>query len=176
MSVRNFLPKGEKMDLPPTKDRCVKLIDGQWQSTGELFDGIMKRINALGPHGFRALLWHQGESDVDQAAANKISADDYRGKLETIIKTSKSQAGWDFPWFVAEVSYHPGSPSNPDFRAAQKSLWDHGIALQGPDTDSLGEEYRAGVHFNEKGLAAHGKLWADAVGIYLDKVLESESK
>ena len=30
----------------------------------------------------------------------------------------------------------------------------------------------AGVHFNAKGLQAHGRLWAEKVGAYLDKVKE----
>jgi hypothetical protein len=27
-----------------------------------------------------------------------------------------------------------------------------------------------GIHFSAKGLRAHGRLWADKVGVWLDKV------
>jgi hypothetical protein len=77
------------------------------------------------------------------------------------------------PWFVAQATYHSEKdPSDDEFRAAQKSLWEKGPALQGPDTDALGQDFRAGVHFNAKGLEAHGRLWAEKVGAYLDKVKE----
>ncbi len=56
-----------------------------------------------------------------------------------------------------------------EFRAAQKSLWDDGVAQPGPDTDALGPEYRAGVHFNERGLKSHGELWAEKVEEYIDR-------
>ncbi len=56
-----------------------------------------------------------------------------------------------------------------------KKLWESGLALQGPDTDQLTGDDRdeggKGIHFSPKGLAAHGKLWADKVGDWLDKQL-----
>ncbi|HLK58969.1 MAG TPA: hypothetical protein VKU00_20515, partial [Chthonomonadaceae bacterium] len=60
-------------------------------------------------------------------------------------------------------------------RDAQKKLWDTGIALEGPDTDTLTGDNRdfdgKGIHFSPKGLHAHGRLWADKVSVYLDRVL-----
>src|SRR6202035_2108016 len=98
----------------------------QWQPGAELFPHMMKRIEQLGPHGFRAVLWHQGESDVG------MSTDDYARLLTNLIQESTKAAGWDFPWFVAQVSYHnPSSPSNEAIREAQKKLWDSKVALQG---------------------------------------------
>ena len=81
------------------------------------------------------------------------------------------------PWFVAQASYHsPEDPSCPPIRAAQASLWKEGVALEGPDTDQLTGEYRQnngkGVHFSAKGLKAHGELWAEKVGAYLDYLLQ----
>ena len=40
--------------------------------------------------------------------------------------------------------------------------------LTGDDRDKGGK----GIHFSPKGLAAHGKLWADKVGDWLDGVLK----
>lgn len=175
-SVRQWLMKGEKIEIRPTTDRCVKTIGpNQWECTGQLYDGLLKRMNALGPHGFRAVLWHQGESDAGQAADRQITGEQYRALLEKMIRSSRKDVGWDVPWFVAQATYHSAAdPANSEFRAAQKAISDDGVALPGPDTDTLGPEYRTGVHFNAKGLTAHGRLWAGKVSPYLDSVLSSE--
>jgi serine/threonine protein kinase len=142
-----------------------------WKPGGELYRWMMGRIGELGPHGFRALLWHQGESDTN------MSADEYFNKMAALIRASHKDAHWDFPWFVAQVSYHnPKEPSFPGVRAGQKKLWDEGLALQGPDTDQLTGDNRddggRGIHFSPKGLRAHGRLWADKVAAYLERVLQ----
>src|SRR5262249_17283982 len=123
----------------------------QWQPDGELFRWMMTRIGQLGPHGFRGLQWHQGESDVG------MTSDEYAERLTKVIEQSKRAAGWDFPWFVARVSYHnPNSPSFPTTRDAQKKLCEKGVALEGPDSDSLTGDNRdmggMGIHFSPKGL------------------------
>jgi serine/threonine protein kinase len=142
----------------------------EWRPGSELYTFLLTRIKQLGKGGFRAVLWHQGESDVN------MPSEEYAKKLGEIIAASKKDAGRDFPWFVAQVSYqNPYNPSFPLVRAGQKKLWDTGVALEGPDTDTLGGDNRdnngAGIHFSAKGLRAHGKMWADKVGAYLDKVL-----
>ena len=182
-SVRQWLPKGSIMTNEPTTGALVKQIEpGKWEATGEPFEGLMKRVDALGPHGFRAILWHQGESDAGHARAGypadrQITGNQYQQFMEQLIRASREQAKWEIPWFVAQATYHSEKdPADEEFRAAQKALWDDGIALQGPDTDSLGKEFRAGVHFNAKGLAAHGKLWGDKVGDWLEKTLKDEAE
>jgi hypothetical protein len=176
-SVRQWLPKGERIDVPPTYPKFViTTASNTLESSGELFDGLMKRVNQLGRGGFRALLWHQGESDSNQKPEHQIAGDDYRRLLEHIIRESHRQAGWDFPWFVAQVSYSPKSSSSPAIREAQQSLWKAGIALEGPDTDTLTGDYRqnngTNVHFSVSGLQVHGKLWAEKVEAYLDTILK----
>ena len=177
-SVRQWLPKGEPVVVMPTMTRYVTSdSSGALVSDGTLFDGMMARIDRLGKHGFRALLWHQGESDANQPAGHQISPQQYRAMLEQIIRMSRKDAGWNFPWFVAEVSYHsPQDPSCPPIREAQRSLWRKGIALEGPDTDTLTASYRQnngqGVHFNDAGLKAHGMLWAEKVEAYIDQRLK----
>ena len=141
----------------------------QWQPNGELFPWMMTRIYQLGPNGFRAVLWHQGESDTGMSTA------DYATRLTNVIETSQQQAGWEFPWFVAQVSYHnPKEVSFASTRDAQKQLWDAAIALEGPDTDMLTGDNRdnggQGIHFNPLGLRAHGQMWTDKVGVWLDRL------
>ena len=132
----------------------------QWNPKEHLFQWFMTRVGQLGPGGFRAVLWHQGESDV------YMDSEEYYRKLKNIIQASKSTAGWEFPWFVAQVSYHnPQQTRFESTRSAQARLWMDGVALEGPDTDTLTGDHRdlkgQGIHFSPKGLKAHGEMWAE---------------
>jgi len=142
----------------------------QWKADGHLFNWMMSRVHQLGPRGFRALLWHQGESDV------QMSSDEYYEKLRNVIVSSRAKAGWEFPWFVAQATYH--NPERLRFegvRSAQQRLWTDAVALEGPDTDTLTGDHRdlkgLGIHFSPKGLKAHGEMWAELVGAHLDEAL-----
>jgi len=142
----------------------------QWQPGGDLFPWMMMRVQQFGPFGFRALLWHQGESDVE------MPSDEYHAKLKNVIQSSRAQAGWYVPWFVAQASYHnPEQPRFESVRRAQSRLWKDGLALPGPDTDTLTGDCRdlggKGIHFSAKGLQLHGQMWAECVGKYVDAVL-----
>jgi len=175
-SVRQWLPAGEPVYVMPTMTRFVTHnAAGELVSDGTLFNGMMARIHQLGKHSFRAMLWHQGESDAHQPEGHQITAAQYRQMMVELMRASRKSAGWKFPWIVAEATYHsPSDPSDPELVQAQRSLWRRGLAIEGPDTDSLGSEYRqnhgAGVHFSDRGLKAHGMLWAKAVEQYLDKL------
>jgi hypothetical protein len=175
-SVRQWLPAGDRFPSPPTNAKFVTAAgDGQWESSGKLFDGMLQRIRQLGPHGFRAVLWHQGESDAHQGPGHEIEPAEYRRMMERLIREMRARAGWDFPWFVAQVSYHtPADTGAPEIRDAQAALWKEGLALQGPDSDTLTGEMRqnhgAGVHMSAAGLEAHGKLWEAKVAAWLDSI------
>jgi hypothetical protein len=151
-----------------------QLSSGEWDSTGELYKRLNARIRSLGRRGFRAVLWHQGESDANQRDTTRtLPGSLYRKYLEHIIEGSRAEAGWSVPWFVAQVSYHtPDDPGSEDIRAAQKAVWESGSALQGPDSDALTGDLRdgagKGVHFSGKGLREHARRWADRVGPWLE--------
>lgn len=175
-SVRQWLPRGTRMkNLPTIASRVKQVGPGEWEATGELFDGLMRRVESLGPDGCRAILWHQGESDAGQAregypADRQITGQQYHDFMATLIAASQKQAGRKLPWITAQATYHSEKDAaDEEFRAAQKSLWTEGLAIEGPDTDSLRAEYRAGVHFNAKGQQAHGELWAEKVAAWLAK-------
>jgi hypothetical protein len=176
-SVREWLPKGDAMAAPPTTGRNTILVgSNMWVSAGTLFDRISGAEQPFGTNGFRALLWHQGESDSRQPPDREITSAQYRRYLQRVIETSRAAAGWRVPWFVAQVSYHtPEDTGTPELRAAQKSLVTDGLALAGPDTDALGMEFRQnngrGIHFNPRGLQRHGELWAELVGAWLEQRL-----
>ncbi len=150
----------------------------QWKPGSELFNwtlGRLQQLNGTVPEGepsFRALLWHQGESD----AAENMQGAAYADGLGTIIREMRRQAGRDFPWFIAKASYRPGKPPYASVCDGQKTLWDTQVALEGPDTDAMVGDLRdhagKGIHFSKKGLKVHGESWAKHVGEWLDKELQ----
>ncbi|MEM6820828.1 MAG: sialate O-acetylesterase [Verrucomicrobiota bacterium] len=157
-----------KVPIGVSPTGCTGTSVRYWQPNGGLYRGLLRRIKALGEGGFRAVLWHQGETDMDL----KLSKDEYFKLLKNTIEQTRKNAGWEVPWFVAHVSY-PNTPKNNPIRSAQASLWDKGIAEQGPDTDPLKGDYRdrTGVHFSPKGLKKHGELWAEKVSTWLSSEL-----
>jgi Carbohydrate esterase, sialic acid-specific acetylesterase len=131
-SVREWLPKGSTFPNPPTiMSRVEQSTDGQWSSKGAAYDAFIARMKPLGVRGFRAVLWHQGESDANQKDSRcTLSGKLYREYLEKLIRDSRHDIGWAAPWFVAQVSYHvPGDEGSEDIRAAQASLWKDDVVL-----------------------------------------------
>ena len=164
-SVREWLPKGAAFPNPPTLEgRVQKLPSGQWASQGDAYAMFVSRMKSAGGHGFRAVLWHQGESDANQKdPACTLPGKLYREFLEKLIRDSRRDIGWDVPWFVAQASYHvPGDEASPDIRDAQASLSRDGIALEGPDSDALKGKLRErdgqGVHFSGPGLRSTARF------------------
>lgn len=181
-SVREWLPRGTRFPNPPTlTGRVTELATGEWESNGTLFENLVARIKQVGPHGFRAVLWHQGESDANQQDATRtLPGALYQEFLQQLIRDSLWEAGWEFPWFVAQASYHtPDDPGSPDLRNAQSASWKSGTALEGPDSDSLTGDLRdsggTGVHFSGKGLREHGARWAEKVAPWLEQQLAMSS-
>ncbi|MSU36198.1 MAG: hypothetical protein EXS36_14075 [Pedosphaera sp.] len=175
-SVREWLPKGSTFPNPPTLiGQVQQLPNGEWESKGQAFHMLVTRMEKMGPHGFRAVLWHQGESDANQKDPTRtLPGTLYREYLTRIIGESRRKIGWDAPWFVAQVSYHvPGDEASADIRTAQASLWKDGLAFQGPDTDALKGEWRdgggKGVHFSGPGLREHAARWVEKVTPWLEQ-------
>ncbi len=175
-SVREWLPKGAEFPNPPTLTGQVRqLPGGDWESKGTLFTTFTERMKPFGPRGFRAVLWHQGESDANQADPTRtLPGDLYRDYLTELIRASRREIGWTAPWFVAQATYHvPGDEASPDIREAQAALWKQGLALEGPDTDALKGDMRdsggKGVHFSGPGLREHAARWTEKVAPWLEK-------
>lgn len=172
-SIREWMPAGHPMALPPTTGaHCLVLADGSLVSSGALFDLLASRLHAFPTHGLRAVLWHQGESDWHQPAGHGIALEAYRADLAELIRASRRAAGWDVPWFVAQVSY--GSPSVPGsdaMWAQQRAVVDDRLTFAGPNTDTLTgllrEKNGQGVHFSAEGQRRHGAWWAEIVGDWI---------
>lgn len=178
-SVREWLPKSATFPNPPTLvSRVRQLPSGEWESRGDAFEKFASRMKQMGLQGFRAVLWHQGESDANQKdAVRTLPGKLYREYLEKIIRESRREIGWDAPWFVAQVSYHTSADeSSADIREAQASLWKDGIALEGPDSDAIKGDLREnggkGVHFSGPGLREHATRWMEKVAPWLERQLK----
>ena len=182
-SVREWMPNGTLLSrLPPLTRNVITNADGKWEVSGHIFENFTARMKSLGPNGFRAVLWHQGESDARQADPERtLPGDLYRQDLEQLIRGSRQVIGWNAPWFVAQVSYHnPSDTSSADIRDAQKSVCDDGLAILGPDTDTLTGDMREkngkGIHLSAKGLKAHADLWVQKVGPWLEQQIGGTEK
>lgn len=177
-SVREWLPAGARFPNPPTLVGNVQQVsENEWESRGTLYSAFVARMKPFGPRGFRAVLWHQGESDANQADPGRtLLGSRYRDYLAQLILGSRRELGWEVPWCVALASYHgPADEGSPDLRQAQAALWENGMALEGPDSDALKGSFRdnggRGVHFSGPGLREHGTRWADKVTPWLERRL-----
>ena len=174
-SVREWLPAGSRFPAPPTITARVRpAAGGGFESDGAAFAMLLRRMAEVGPTGFRAVLWHQGESDANQADPSRTLPGplhaEYLGRL---IGASNREMHRDVPWFVARASYHvPGDESSADIRAAQAAVCRDGLALPGPDTDRLVGALRdsggRGVHFSGAGQRRHAEGWMEAVAPWLE--------
>ena len=149
----------------------------QWTKDDVLFQWTLARLRQLGRDCFRALLWHQGETDADM----RMPADRYAAGLGEIIGDFRKAIGRDFPFFIAQATFIPWPRENVfrEIRGAQRRLWKEGIALQGPDTDAMRGALRdmdgKGIHFSKKGLKVHGEAWAVKVGAWLEAALAQQA-
>src|SRR5262249_35115362 len=100
-SLREWLPSGVQFTNPPTLTRNVVMIGpSQWEASGRIFTNFTTRLKCFGPEGFRAVLWHQGESDAHQKDPGRtLPGALYRQYLERLIHDSRSEIGWNAPWF-----------------------------------------------------------------------------
>jgi hypothetical protein len=144
-----------------------------WLPGDTLYSRLRDALKFVGPHGARAVLWHQGESD----AIDGTSTSAYLSRLQTIISQSRLDAGWDVPWGVALASYHPDSTAaeqNAIVSAQQQVIAADPLVFEGPSTNNFHNlgYLRDNVHFNGAGLHAHGALWSQAIQKFFAPVPE----
>jgi hypothetical protein len=122
-------------------------------------------IQSFPAAGFRAVLWHQGESD---SIAN-VDAATHASRLGSIISQSRTDAGWTIPWYISEASFHPDTNLSQEEKvtAGQRAAIHADPAVFfGPTTDAFHLEDASGgklsdtVHFNAAGLADHAAQWS----------------
>ncbi|QKZ14421.1 sialate O-acetylesterase [Spirosoma sp. KUDC1026] len=117
--------------------------------------------------GLRAVLWHQGEAefyDTDPSAAS------YASDLETVIRQSRQDMGYQIPWMVARVSMDNNLYYNFNLREyapvinAQNQVIRNGVQVYaGPNTDVVQMPREDVVHFTNDGIRQLGDAWYDAM-------------
>ena len=126
----------------------------------------MDAIETLRPYGYRAILLHQGEGDSGIGTKQK----DYAEALMKLIQQTRTDAGYDLIWMVANAAYNPwtSTAANNEILNAQKEVCDEETIFLGPLTDDMDKDsgYRRkqdNLHFNEEGLKEHGRRWAESI-------------
>lgn len=126
---------------------------------------VYRRLGATLLHyivrtGARAVLWHQGESDL------YTTTQTYYNNIKYVIQKSRQQVGsGTLPWVVSRVSYISGQ-TNPLVIAAQNQLVsDVPNVFAGPATDNLtGPDNRADdVHLQGAGLFRFTDAWNESL-------------
>ncbi len=140
----------------------------QWQpgAADALYFRLTWALGVVGVQGARAVLWHQGESDARAGTATDV----YSASLDTVIRQSRADAGWDLPWIVARVGYLPNTPQaaiDAVVAGQQRTIDADPSVQEGPTTDDLlGPPWRYdAVHFNEAGLREHALRWSDHLAL-----------
>jgi hypothetical protein len=129
----------------------------EWQPDHIHFQQLVKAVKSIKPHGHRAILWHQGESD------HWISAGEYYHLLSNLIQKVEEETKLPIPWMVAQASYKDDMISEA-VREGQRRSWEMPRVFEGPDTDGLQSIYRHdNVHFNEEGTRAAAALWTEKI-------------
>lgn len=117
------------------------------------YDRIQYALGLLGRNGVRAILWHQGEADIN------TDIFEYRDALEALIAQSRVDAGFDVPWGVAIVSN--GVEDANVVKAQEAVISRDPLVFRGANTNDFRELGYIGrtVHFNYDGLVEHGHRW-----------------
>lgn len=164
----------------------------EWTAGGKYYPRLEKAVKLFGKNGFRAFLWHQGESDVWRGTKYW----DYFNAMNYMILGLRNTIGWgDMPVFVANTSY-PGktgynslcsslggypacvgkiASNQQHVITGQQYAWTLHNVFPGSNTDALWEDkFRDiggyDVHMNETGQYHHGWRWYDAVKQKLPKI------
>ncbi|QJW92227.1 DUF11 domain-containing protein [Spirosoma taeanense] len=128
-------------------------------------DAVYRRLGAVLLHyvtrtGARAVLWHQGESDLS------TSTQVYYDNIRYVIEKSRQQLGLaPLPWVMSRVSYI-NNQTNPSIIAAQNRLIaEVPYVFPGPATDSItGPENRPdGIHLQGPGLYRFVRTWEQSL-------------
>ena len=144
----------------------------KWHPDEKLFEYMRDIALSLGR--FRAVLWAQGEKDVQDGMA----PEEWSRRLKRIQRALAEDLDFTPDWLVAKSTKHPTVYSLPDredaLRAAVDRLWRKDDTIfPGADTDRLvGDENRAGLgdsaHFSRDGQHRAAWLWFHAIMAHIE--------
>jgi hypothetical protein len=137
-------------------------VISRWRPEGDIHPLLLHRLRDAKAGGLTIthLLWHQGEADAKRHTSKK----DYQDSFLAMLSGIRSE-GVSAPIYVSVATRCVRQRLDPIIQSAQRDLVDpeKGI-LAGPNTDTLGFEYRYdGCHFLDEGLDAAARLWLEAL-------------
>lgn len=131
--ITQWLPPQSPSSPPDVSNGCATSAIN-WMTLpstpGNLYMLLQQTAKALDQVGsFRAVLWHQGESDAinvfehlfnPQGAVPGAVTDrfGYNAALTTIVRQLNADLGKQVPWVIANASYFPSSDVNPSDHCA----------------------------------------------------------
>ena len=135
----------------------------RWRPGGDLHRGLIQRIReARSTMGltFTHILWDQGVRD----ALRKTSKAAYQEAFRTMLDSIRKE-GVTAPIYVSVATHCGKEKPNRTIQGAQTELVSSMTGIyEGPNTDTLGLEYRFdGCHFTEEGLRRAALLWLEVL-------------
>lgn len=132
-----------------------------WTIGGGNYNNLLKpAVKSFPINGFKAALWHQGESD----SIGGVTATTHAERLAGMISGTRSEAGWNIPWYLAEASYHGSSnltAQEPIAAGQRRAVHGDPLIFLGPSTDELHLTGGGSLHFNAVGTDDHARQWAE---------------
>lgn len=175
-----WVPLGKKILDARMADRVIFMPIGvggtkisDWLDGGRAHPKLLRAMAAIQNKKikFDFILWHQGSSDIGTKPAKYKS--DFR-KLHAIVREKTSRAT---PWIIAMHSRCGGSYDKKIEIAQQELANGLPIFYQGPNNNSLGDNYRYdGCHLNKSGQIKMAQLWLDSIKSATTKMAEFENE
>ena len=162
-----WMPLGKKIIDAKMADRVIFMPIGvngskitDWLEGGRVHSKLLRAMSVIQNREikFDFVLWHQGSSDIG-TKPTKYKSD--FGKLYKIIKEKTSRAT---PWIIAMHSRCSGSYDKKIETAQQEIANGLPMFYQGPNNNSLGDNYRFDrCHLNKDGQIKMAQLWFDSI-------------
>lgn len=162
-----WIPLGERMIQSGFATKVTFMPIGvagtsvqDWMPNGTAFNKLMAAINVIKKNqiNFDYALWHQGSSDVGRQPIK------YLIQLKKVLRFISLNVSID-KWIVAQHS-KCGKALDVKISEQQRVVGRAYVYRRflGPDTNSLGDEYRYdGCHLNKKGQEEMAKLWFESI-------------
>lgn len=138
----------------------------QYQKDEPLVNRLIASAMGLSGCQFKAVLWHQGESDSVYGTSRTA----YMDRLTRLRNLFVQKTGCNQPWVIARASFIPMSFNVPEsrmmeIRTAQADISKAPGFAAGPDTDLLASPTHRydRLHFSGEGLNKHARMWVEKV-------------
>lgn len=141
----------------------------QWMPGRGLHGQLVRTGNQF--HGFRAVLWQQGESDV----IAKTTTEQYVKNVRAIRSAAGQKWVYAPTWLLAKSTLHPTVYTDAEGEGRIRKGIDELIKLPGfkagPDTDTLAGENRGDAksrrHFSAVGQKRAAAMWFETIKAHL---------